>query len=340
MVSRPTFDPNKFTGRISRTDWNEIANDKDKPLLNRAIQAQLAPGSTFKPIMAHRRTGIRRGGRQDSILLSGRRVLLRPLFRLPPEGRPWRRSPCIARSRNPATSTSITSETGSGSIVLPTTRTLRASDAGPGSIFPTKRKAPCRPPSGSCACRARNGTPVKRFRSPSAKAQSPSLRCKLLLRLGGLGAGGTWFKPHMVETDNPVLLRQGNFNPDESGEQVISGMYAVVNEGGTGRAAQLPDVKVCGKTGTAQVASSDRTKGAKLKSAWRTTPGSSPSRPHETPEIAVVALFENGRKATTPSPSFVTSSKRISTKRPATQNHLKCQTRRCRPHLLSRLRPL
>ena len=52
MVSRPTFDPNKFTGRISRSDWQTIANDPDKPLLNRAIQAQLAPGSTFKPIMA------------------------------------------------------------------------------------------------------------------------------------------------------------------------------------------------------------------------------------------------------------------------------------------------
>src|SRR5581483_11384922 len=51
MVSRPTFDANKFTGRISRTDWDEIANDPHKPLLNRAIQAQLAPGSTFKPIM-------------------------------------------------------------------------------------------------------------------------------------------------------------------------------------------------------------------------------------------------------------------------------------------------
>ena len=52
LVSRPAYDPNKFTGRISRTDWSAMANDPHKPLLNRAIQAQLAPGSTFKPIMA------------------------------------------------------------------------------------------------------------------------------------------------------------------------------------------------------------------------------------------------------------------------------------------------
>jgi len=52
MVSRPSFDPNDFRMRISRDEWNKLINDPDKPLLNRAIQAQLAPGSTFKIIMA------------------------------------------------------------------------------------------------------------------------------------------------------------------------------------------------------------------------------------------------------------------------------------------------
>jgi penicillin-binding protein 2 len=52
MVSRPTFDPNDFRMRISREEWNKLIEDPDKPLLNKAIQAQLAPGSTFKVIMA------------------------------------------------------------------------------------------------------------------------------------------------------------------------------------------------------------------------------------------------------------------------------------------------
>jgi penicillin-binding protein 2 len=52
MVSRPTFDPNKFIGHISTRDWNAISGNPDHPLLNRAIQAQQAPGSTFKPIVA------------------------------------------------------------------------------------------------------------------------------------------------------------------------------------------------------------------------------------------------------------------------------------------------
>ena len=52
MVSRPTFDPNNFAVRITRKDWGKLINDPDKPLLNRAIQAQLAPGSTFKILMS------------------------------------------------------------------------------------------------------------------------------------------------------------------------------------------------------------------------------------------------------------------------------------------------
>jgi penicillin-binding protein 2 len=52
MVSRPTFDPNDFAVRISAKEWKELTEDPNHPLLNKAIQAQLAPGSVFKIIMA------------------------------------------------------------------------------------------------------------------------------------------------------------------------------------------------------------------------------------------------------------------------------------------------
>ena len=52
MVSRPTFDPNDFAIRIHRDEWNKLITDPEHPLLNKAIQAQLAPGSTFKIIEA------------------------------------------------------------------------------------------------------------------------------------------------------------------------------------------------------------------------------------------------------------------------------------------------
>jgi penicillin-binding protein 2 len=115
---------------------------------------------------------------------------------------------------------------------------------------------------------------------------------QIVSALGGLGGGGKWYKPHFIKDEAPVLLRQGEFKP-ENLDDVISGMCAVVNEGGTGRAAVLPDVKVCGKTGTAQVGSTALTKGAKLNSALANNTWFVGFAPKDSPEIAVVALYEN-----------------------------------------------
>ena len=52
LVSRPSFDPNDFAVHINRADWNQLITDPDRPLMNKAIQAQLAPGSTFKILMS------------------------------------------------------------------------------------------------------------------------------------------------------------------------------------------------------------------------------------------------------------------------------------------------
>jgi len=52
MVSRPSFDPNAFAVKIDRAEWNKLLTDPEHPLLNKAIQAQLAPGSTFKVLMS------------------------------------------------------------------------------------------------------------------------------------------------------------------------------------------------------------------------------------------------------------------------------------------------
>jgi penicillin-binding protein 2 len=63
MVSRPSFDPNAFAVRINRTDWNKLITDPDHPLMNKALQAQLAPGSTFKILMSV--AGLQEGIAQD-----------------------------------------------------------------------------------------------------------------------------------------------------------------------------------------------------------------------------------------------------------------------------------
>jgi penicillin-binding protein 2 len=63
LVSRPSFDPNAFSVRIHRKDWNELITNPAHPLMNKAIQDQLAPGSTFKIIMSA--AGLQEGVAED-----------------------------------------------------------------------------------------------------------------------------------------------------------------------------------------------------------------------------------------------------------------------------------
>ncbi|MEU7319912.1 penicillin-binding protein 2 [Streptomyces griseoviridis] len=51
MASAPTYDPNVWVGGISAKDYAKLTGKKsDYPLINRAIQGQSAPGSTFKVV--------------------------------------------------------------------------------------------------------------------------------------------------------------------------------------------------------------------------------------------------------------------------------------------------
>ncbi|MFT4561238.1 MAG: penicillin-binding protein 2 [Gammaproteobacteria bacterium] len=52
FVSRPSFDPNLFVNGISKDRYKALRNSKDRPLFNRALQAQYPPGSTVKPMVA------------------------------------------------------------------------------------------------------------------------------------------------------------------------------------------------------------------------------------------------------------------------------------------------
>ncbi len=295
MVSRPTYDLNKFTGRISRADWNEISNNPAKPLLNRAIQAQLAPGSTFKPLMAI--AGLESGVVDDETdfhcpggasfyghyfachLKHGHGDIT--LHRAISQS-------CdvyfynvgnrlgIDRIAHYAEMAGIGHKTG---IDLP--------GETQGTMPSTKWKMRL----------ARQkwyaGETISVAIGQGAVTVSP---LQIAAALSGLGEGGLWYKPHMIADQPTTLVSQGNFKP-ENLDSVVSGMYGVVNEGGTGRAAYLPNVKVCGKTGTAQVAATERTKGAKMRSSLANNAWFVGYAPMDKPEIAVVALFENGEES-------------------------------------------
>ena len=68
--------------------------------------------------------------------------------------------------------------------------------------------------------------------------------------------GGVWHHPHLVKPPSRTKPVAWRLNPDNV-KAVVDGMYGVVNEGGGRASAPIPDIEVCGKTGTAQLASDD-----------------------------------------------------------------------------------
>ena len=171
MVSRPTFDPNKFAVRIKSSDWREIADNPDHPLLNRAIQAQDAPGSTFKPFVAI--AGLESGAIDDQFTVHcpGGAIVLRPLLQVLVEAAVTAPSRCTGAFSSRATFISITWATARGSTRSRSTPTRPDWDKRPASTCRTKRRAWCPPRHGRSAISARSGTPVKPSRWPSAKVR-------------------------------------------------------------------------------------------------------------------------------------------------------------------------
>jgi penicillin-binding protein 2 len=52
FVSKPGFDPNFFVDGIDPSNWKELNESPDKPLLNRPLRGAYPPGSTIKPFLA------------------------------------------------------------------------------------------------------------------------------------------------------------------------------------------------------------------------------------------------------------------------------------------------
>ena len=209
MVSRPAFDPNKFAGRISRKDWSQMANDPGHPLLNRAIQAQLAPGSTFKPIMAM--AGLETGAIDDNfhVPLRRRRHVLRPLFQMPLAKHGTVDSLHRAASRNPATSSSTTSATGWASTASPHYADMAGLGHKTGvDLAARRRKAPSRPLSGNCETSAAKMVCRRNHLGSHRQGAITVTPIQMAALLGGSRVGGKWSKPHLIKDESTVPPRQ------------------------------------------------------------------------------------------------------------------------------------
>ena len=50
LVNRPSFSPNLFANGISSSDWQRLSSDANYPLTNRSVQGLYSPGSIFKVV--------------------------------------------------------------------------------------------------------------------------------------------------------------------------------------------------------------------------------------------------------------------------------------------------
>jgi penicillin-binding protein 2 len=303
LVSRPIFDPNEFAVRISRGEWNQLITDPNHPLMDKAIQAQLAPGSTFKVIMSL--AGLQENVAQTfKVDCTGGATLYGHFFACDKRhgevdiehAIPWSCDTYfyeLAARLGIDTIAKYAHEVGIGEktgIDLPD----EASGVMPSTewklrTFHEKWYA---------------GETVSVGIGQGAVAVTP---IQLLRAIAGIASGGVLKRPHVVfpgELD-PSMYQQilesypgsGDATIQESTQtwQIITeGMFNTVNGGGTATASRLEGIDFAGKTGTAEVVNhSAGTKslgsGNERANAWFV--GLAPRR---NPDIAVVVLNEHG----------------------------------------------
>ena len=292
VVSRPAFDPNKFAVRIKAKDWREIADNPDHPMLNRAIQAQQAPGSTFKPFVALSALETGAIDNKFNVHCPGGITLYGHYFRC------WEHK-------------------GHGTVALHTGMvhscdvyfyTIGSKEGIDNIAFYADLAGLGHPTGIDLPHEALGVVPsekwkLRNFRQKWYAGETPSVAIgqgaltvtpiQLARAIGGLAMGGVWQHPHLLKTpDKPLKPDVWALNPDNV-RDVVDGMFGVVNEGGgTGGRARLPNVDVCGKTGSAQVASSDATKGSSAKNL-KDNGWFEGFAPCHAPEIVVVAFWEH-----------------------------------------------
>jgi len=135
-------------------------------------------------------------------------------------------------------------------------------------------------------------TPISLLRTIAAVSQSGRMYIPHVLKevrpIGTPGAaeykGPVGFQPLDPARPNPKIIPI----PKDIHDEVVGGMWAVVNAGGTAGRIKMDGFDIAGKTGTAQVVALGKDTGKNKDHSWFVT-----YAPAFKPEIAMVALIEN-----------------------------------------------
>jgi penicillin-binding protein 2 len=300
LASRPTFDPNAFAVRISREEWSRLVNHPAKPLLNKATQAQLAPGSVFKIIMAV--AGMQEGVAQTMrVNCGGGRDFYGRFFKCHTvHGGGVEISRAIYQSCDTFFYT-LAERLGIARIAKYAT----ALGLGQRTEIDLPQEVAGVMPSEEWKVRAFKqkwyaGETISVGIGQGAVATTP---IQLARAFGGIAMGGVLYRPHVAfpeETEGAARPASAGDNGkvvvpmDAHNWQIITdAMAGVVNPGGTAASAHLEGIDWGGKTGSSQVVSIEARKrltGRQFAdNGWFV--GVAPRR---NPEIVVAVLLEQG----------------------------------------------
>jgi len=304
MLSHPAPDPNLFAVRIPADEWRALNEHSDKPLLNRAIQAQLAPGSVFKIMMGTAILESKALPETFRTFCPGYADFYGRMFRCWVYGKSshgWMdlhtaiTHSCdiffynagqrlgIERIAYYAEKMGLGRPTG---IDLPSEAAgLVPSEPWKQRVFKEKWYA---------------GETISVAIGQGALTTTP---LQLAHSIGGIASGGVFRQPHLLKGTQPVEYHFAL--TEDTTEKVTQAMFGVVNEdGGTAKGSRLEGVEFCGKTGTSQLISFEGLARLRGKSGRRFTENAwfVGYAPRRNPEIVVAVLVEHGEHGSSAAP--------------------------------------
>lgn len=305
IVSRPAFDPNEMTGRVSPGRLAGLNKDPLQPMLFRATQQHYPPGSTFKVVTML--AGLRNGvvSPTTGINCPGGYQL---------GSRRWRcdleRGHGVVHAHDAIKASCDVYFYRLADLmgIDPIAEVGKEFGLGQPTNLAGVGEVPGVMPSSEYHDRVTRGGYTKGMALNTAIGQGDVNVTPLQLAMlyASIANGGHLYQPQIVERIEtadgqvvkkfePVLVREVPMTAEQR-ETIVGGLVGVVNEpGGTGFRARMPDVTVAGKTGTAQVAriGAVRLKKSEMSYWQRDNAWFASFAPAEKPELVVVVLNEH-----------------------------------------------
>jgi len=296
MVSHPALDPNDFAVRISADDWKSLNDDPLHPLFNRAIQAQLAPGSVFKIVTATAMLEDKNPPESFTTFCPGYATFYGRQFKCWVFGKS---SHGVVGLHKAVLESCDIFFYNVGMRLGIDRLSYYGSKLGLGrkTGIDLPEELPGLMPSAEWVERVFHrkwyaGETISVSTGQGAVITTP---LQLAHTIGGIAMGGVFKQPHLLK-DAPNVGEERFALSESTVEKITDAMYGVVNEGGTGASLKLAGIEFSGKSGTAQVIGyATREKFGKQKkfedNAWFV--GYAPRR---NPEIVVAVLVQESGK--------------------------------------------